>query len=89
MRVLVFGQTGQVAQELARSIPAGASARFLPRDQADFMQPDICAQAVVDCDLVINAAAWTGVDLAETHEAEAHTVNAASPSAIARACAAQ
>ncbi len=89
MKVLVFGQTGQVAQELARSIPMGVSARFLSRDQANFMHPASCAAVVQDCDLVINAAAWTGVDLAESHEAEAQTVNAATPSAIARACAAQ
>ena len=88
MRVLVFGQTGQVAQELARSTPAGVTARFLPRDKADLIVPSACAAAVQDCDLVINAAAWTAVDLAETQEADAHIVNAASPSAIARACAA-
>lgn len=89
MRVLVFGQSGQVATELARSVPAGVAARFLSRAQADLMQPAACAAAVQDCDLVINAAAWTAVDLAESQEAEAETVNAASPSAIARACAAQ
>lgn len=89
MRVLVFGQTGQVAQKLARSVPAGVSVRFLSRDAADFMQPESCAAAVQDCDLVINAAAWTAVDLAEAHEADATLVNAASPSAIARACAVQ
>ncbi len=88
MRVLVFGQTGQVARELARSVPAGVTARFLPRDMADLMQPSACAALVQNCDLVINAAAWTAVDLAETHEADAHIVNAVSPGAIARACAA-
>jgi dTDP-4-dehydrorhamnose reductase len=67
----------------------GVTARFLPRDLADLMQPQSCAAMVQDCDLVINAAAWTAVDLAETDEAAAHTINAASPSAIAQACAAQ
>jgi dTDP-4-dehydrorhamnose reductase len=89
MRVLVFGKTGQVAQELARCVPMGVTARFLPRDMADLMQPKSCAAMVQDYDLVINAAAWTAVDLAETQEADAHTINAASPSAIAQACAAQ
>ena len=88
MRALVFGQTGQVARELARNVPAGVTARFLPRDMADLMQPQSCAAAVQGCDLVINAAAWTAVDLAETDEASALTINAASPSVIAQACAA-
>lgn len=88
MKVLVFGQTGQVAQALARSVPEGVTARFLARDMADLMHPMSCANAVQNCDLVINAAAWTAVDLAETQEADAHIINAASPNAIARACAA-
>lgn len=88
MRALVFGQTGQVARELARSIPSGCDVRFLGRGQADLMQPDACAAAIANCDIVINAAAWTAVDLAEAHEADATTVNAAAPAAMARACAA-
>jgi dTDP-4-dehydrorhamnose reductase len=54
MRVLVFGQTGQVACELARRCPAGGTARFLGRDQADLMAP---SAAIADCHAVINAAA--------------------------------
>lgn len=89
MKVLVFGQTGQVARELARVIPAGVAARFLGRAQADLTQPDACAAQITDCDIVINAAAWTAVDLAESHEDEATLINADAPSAMARACAAQ
>ena len=75
MRVLVFGQTGQVARELARRCPAGVTARFLGRDQANLMDPDACAAAIADCDVVINAAAWTAVDKAEAEEAAATVVN--------------
>jgi dTDP-4-dehydrorhamnose reductase len=89
MKVLVFGQTGQVARALACSVPKGISARFLGRDQADLMQPLACAAMVQDCDIVINAAAWTAVDLAEAQEENAHIVNAAAPTAIAQACAAR
>lgn len=88
MRVLVFGQTGQVARELARRCPADVSARFLGRDQADLMHPVACAAMIRDCDAVINAAAWTAVDKAETEEAAATMVNAAAPTAIAQTCAA-
>jgi dTDP-4-dehydrorhamnose reductase len=85
MRLLVFGQTGQVARELARRAP---EAVFLGRDRADLADPAACAAAVRDCDAVINAAAWTAVDKAEAEEAAATVVNGAAPAAMARACAA-
>lgn len=89
MRLLVFGQTGQVAQALARGLPAGITAEFLGRDRADLTDPAACAAAVAAAraDAVINAAAWTAVDLAETAEPAATLVNAAAPAAMARACA--
>jgi dTDP-4-dehydrorhamnose reductase len=91
MRLLVFGQTGQVARELARRLPDGVTARFLARDEADLLKPEACAAAVqaADCDAVINAAAWTAVDKAEAEEAAATVVNGDSPGAMARACAAK
>ena len=88
MKVLVFGQTGQVARDLARRCPAGVEARFLGRDQADLMDPAACAAVISACDVVINAAAWTAVDKAETEEAAALVVNGDAPAAMARACAA-
>jgi dTDP-4-dehydrorhamnose reductase len=88
IRVLVFGQTGQVARELARRCPAGITARFLGRAEADLMDPAACARAIADCDAVINAAAWTAVDKAETEEAAATVVNGAAPTAMAERCAA-
>ena len=88
IRVLVFGQTGQVARELARRYPAGITARFLGRAEADLMDPAACARAIADCDAVINAAAWTAVDKAETEEAAATVVNGAAPTAMAQRCAA-
>lgn len=87
MRLLVFGQSGQVAQELARRLPQGVSARFLGRDQADLSDPVACGDAIGACDAVINAAAYTAVDKAETDEAAAHTINAAAPAAMAARCA--
>lgn len=91
MRLLVFGQTGQVAIELARRLPAGVEATFLGRDLADLSDPAACAAAIAayPADAVINAAAWTAVDKAETEEAAATVVNGESPGAMARACAAK
>lgn len=86
MRLLVFGRSGQVATELARRLPEGVTARFLGRDEADLMDPAACAAQVRDCDAVINAAAWTVVDKAESEEASAAVVNGDAPAAMARAC---
>ncbi|MBD3763536.1 MAG: dTDP-4-dehydrorhamnose reductase [Rhodobacterales bacterium] len=86
MRALVFGRSGQVATELARLLP---EAVFLGRQAADLTDPAACAAAVAahPADVVINAAAWTAVDRAEAEEDAATLVNAASPAAIAAACA--
>ena len=84
--ILVFGETGQVAQELKRRLP---DATFLSRDRADLSDPAACAAAIRDshATAVINAAAWTAVDKAETEEAAATVVNGDAPAAMARACA--
>jgi len=90
MRALVFGATGQVARELARSAAArGIAARALGRAEADLTDPATCARAVLgsDADLIINAAAYTGVDAAEDDRATAQLVNAEAPGAIAEAAA--
>ena len=91
MRVLVFGQTGQVACELARRCPGDVAATFLGRDRADLSDPEACVAAIhnADADAVINAAAWTAVDRAETEEAAATIVNGAAPTAMAQACTAR
>lgn len=88
MRVLVFGQTGQVARELQRLLP---DATYLGRDRADLSDPAACAAAIAGgtWDAVINAAAWTAVDKAEAEEVAATVVNGAAPGAMARACAAR
>ncbi|TMV66888.1 dTDP-4-dehydrorhamnose reductase [Thioclava sp. BHET1] len=84
--ILIFGRTGQVARELARRLPDGL---FLGREVADLTDPAACAKAIRDHrpQAVINAAAWTAVDRAESEEAEATIVNGASPGAMTEACA--
>ena len=87
MRLLVFGESGQVARELARLAP---EAVYLARDAADLTDPEACAAMIRAHGpaAVINAAAYTAVDRAETEEALAHTINAEAPGAMARECAA-
>ncbi|MGL6208498.1 MAG: dTDP-4-dehydrorhamnose reductase [Paracoccaceae bacterium] len=91
MKVMVFGQTGQVARELARRSPLDVTATCLGRDSADLSDPSACAAAILACDadVVINAAAWTAVDKAEAEEAGATVVNGDAPGAMARAAAAR
>lgn len=88
MKLLVFGHTGQVARELQRRLPVGVEATFLGRDSADLTQPATCAETILRIrpDAVINAAAYTAVDKAESDEAMATLVNGAAPGAMARAC---
>ena len=91
MRVLVFGRTGQVAQALAE---AGATrddveiATF-SRAEADLTEPDSLRDAVygLSADLIVNAAAYTAVDAAETDRETAFAVNAHAPGVIAAAAA--
>lgn len=87
MMLLVIGRTGQVASELRRRAP---QARFLAREDCDLSAPDTCAAAIRAHapSAVINAAAWTAVDRAESEEEAATRVNGAAPGAMARACAA-
>lgn len=86
MTILVFGKTGQVALELARIAP---EARFVGRDEADLTDPAACAAQILAIRpaAVINAAAYTAVDRAESDAGTARLVNAAAPGAMARACA--
>lgn len=89
MKLLVFGQTGQVARELGRRMPPEMQVRFVGRGEADLQNPDACRKAVLgaQADAVINAAAWTAVDGAESDEKLATIVNGLSPGAMARAAA--
>ena len=86
MKVLVFGKGGQVATELARRMPQGVTAQFLGQSAADLSNPKACAEAIAasDAGVVINAAAWTAVDKAETEEQAATIVNGDAPAAMAR-----
>lgn len=85
MTILVFGRTGQVARELQTLAPVVA----LGRMEAKLGAPGTCAAAIERNapTAVINAAAYTAVDLAEEEEDLATQVNGAAPAEMARACA--
>lgn len=78
MRTLVLGAGGQVGRATAAAFP---DATALNRAAFDITDPP----PLDGWDVVVNAAAWTDVDGAETRRADAWAVNAVAPSALARA----
>ncbi len=90
MTVLQFGETGQVARELLRLAGEDYRIQVIGRKGADFADPQSAAEIVrghKGCDAVVNAAAYTAVDKAESDEATAMAVNAESVGLLASACA--
>ena len=89
LRVLQFGASGQLARELTRQAQGcDLALTVLSRGEADLSDPRAAAAAVEAHrpDLVINAAAYTAVDRAETEAELAQAVNADAPGAMAQAC---
>lgn len=84
-QVLVFGETGQVATELSRV----GNVKCVGRAEANLENPTACSDAIKRYapTAVINAAAYTAVDKAESEEAVAEAINAFAVKAMAEACA--
>ena len=91
MKILVFGHSGQVATELRALDSDDVQITALARADADLTDPAACAAAINAHapDAVINAAAYTAVDKAESDAETAQIINADAPAAMARACAAR
>lgn len=89
MKILVAGKHGQVARALAEAgASAGHDVTLAGRAECDIRNV-ACVEALlgrIQPDLVVNAAAYTAVDRAESESAEAFAVNAAGAANVARAC---
>ena len=85
MKILLFGKDGQIGWELQRALAPLGHLRALGRLDADFSKPATlrAALAAFDPDVIVNAAAYTDVDKAETDAAMAHSVNALAPGILA------
>ena len=89
MNILLFGKGGQVGWELQRSLSVLGHVTALDFDSqdhcGDFSNPDGIAQAVraLNPDVIVNAAAQTAVDKAESEPELAQLLNATTPGVLA------
>ena len=90
LRILISGQHGQVSQALQQHLQSMGELIVLGRDQLDLSQPESIRPVVRDVkpDLIINAAAHTAVDRAESEPDLAFAINATSPGVFAEEAAA-
>ena len=93
MKILLLGKNGQVGWELQRSLAPLGEVLALDRHSTphggDLSQPERLAQTVLDWrpDVIVNAAAHTAVDKAESEPELARCLNATAPAALAQAAA--
>ena len=93
MNILLLGKNGQVGWELQRSLAPLGQVLALDRHSSDFCgdlsQPERLAQTVLTWrpQVIVNAAAHTAVDKAESEPALARGLNATAPAALAQAAA--
>ncbi|MBA3624416.1 MAG: dTDP-4-dehydrorhamnose reductase [Methylibium sp.] len=94
MKILLLGKNGQVGWELQRALGVLGELVALDFDStelsADFSRPESLSATVraVRPDVIVNAAAHTAVDKAESEADLARTINAAAPAVLAREAAA-
>ena len=81
----MFGKDGQVGWELQRALACLGELHALGRLDADLGDADrLCACVrAIEPDVIVNAAAWTAVDRAESEEAAAYAINARAPAVLA------
>ena len=90
--ILILGGNGQLGQELARAAALqGIPATAPSRGQLDIANSSDVASVLTHIRpaLVVNAAAYTKVDLAETNVEEAKRANEIGPTVLAAACVAE
>src|SRR5437879_395450 len=83
--ILLTGKNGQVGAELLRLLPQVGEVVARSHDQLDLSNHADIRRTIRDVrpQLIVNAAAYTAVDQAETDEAMAHAVNAEAPGLMA------
>lgn len=94
MKILLLGKNGQVGWELQRSLAVVGDLVALDREGEANLVGDLLnvggIERTVDLlrpDVIVNAAAYTAVDKAESNQAEAHALNTVAPQALAEVAA--
>jgi dTDP-4-dehydrorhamnose reductase len=87
VKVLITGAAGQVGSALVRSVPPGIELNALTRQQLDIADARAVHATVAAFrpQLIINAAAYTAVDKAESEPFQADAINAQGPQHLAEA----
>ena len=87
MKVLITGASGQVGRALLERVPSGIEARALTRAQLDISDEAAVRDEVLTSQpaLIINAAAYTAVDKAQSEPELAAAINAEAPRHLAQA----
>lgn len=85
LRILLTGKNGQVGAELARLLPRLGSVVAFDRYELNLSNPDQIRRAIreVQPTVIVNAAAYTAVDRAETDEPQARIINVDAPALMA------
>lgn len=85
MKILLLGANGQVGWELQRSLPPLGQLKASDRQTANLENLEQLQTTVREFapDIIVNAAAYTAVDKAETDADTAYRVNAEAPSLLA------
>ncbi|MEE1925490.1 dTDP-4-dehydrorhamnose reductase [Pseudomonas sp. 148P] len=85
MKILISGRNGQVAQALQRTLGDLGELHVLGHDLLDLAHPERIAERVraLAPDLIINAAAHTAVDQAQSEPEQAFAINAHAPGVFA------
>lgn len=86
MRYLITGANGMLGRDLQATFE-GREVTALGRTDLDVTDAAAVGAAIRGHDVVVNCAAYTKVDDAETHEDAAYAVNAIGPANLAAACA--
>jgi dTDP-4-dehydrorhamnose reductase len=88
MKTLIVGAAGQLGRALLRNVPAGIEAVALDRTQLDITREEAVAETVRahQPNVIINASAYTAVDLAESEPQKAYAINADAVGGLASVC---